>query len=106
MFVNRSESKTGNPNKNKLILYCTLTDNHSRNTHYSCIPHTSDHGRKSSAISDAPKNVNHEKFLKLEIKAELENVTDFTPSSDDFEFFFKVIVGNRLMNCILTVPCR
>jgi hypothetical protein len=44
--------------------------------------------------------------LKLEIKAELENVTDFAPSSDDFEFFFKVIVGNRLMNCILTVPCR
>jgi len=30
-------------------------------------------------------------FLKLEIKAELENVTDFAPSSDDFEFFFKVI---------------
>ncbi|KAJ8584697.1 DUF866-domain-containing protein [Rhizopogon salebrosus TDB-379] len=33
-------------------------------------------------------------FLKLEIKAELENVTDFAPSSDDFEFFFKVICNS------------
>ncbi|KAH7883503.1 hypothetical protein F5I97DRAFT_1938234 [Phlebopus sp. FC_14] len=28
--------------------------------------------------------------LKLEIKAELDNVTDLKPSSDDFEYFFKV----------------
>ncbi|KIL00248.1 hypothetical protein PAXRUDRAFT_821863 [Paxillus rubicundulus Ve08.2h10] len=28
--------------------------------------------------------------LKLEIKAELSNVTDLKPASDDFEYFFKV----------------
>ncbi|KAF8350146.1 hypothetical protein F5887DRAFT_1070358 [Amanita rubescens] len=28
--------------------------------------------------------------LQLSIKADLENVTDLTPSSDDFEYFFKV----------------
>jgi len=29
--------------------------------------------------------------LKLEIKAELEGVTDLKPSTDDFEYFFKVV---------------
>ncbi|KAG2154752.1 DUF866-domain-containing protein, partial [Suillus clintonianus] len=29
--------------------------------------------------------------LKLEIKAELENVTDLAPSGDDFLYFFKVV---------------
>ncbi|OJA16201.1 hypothetical protein AZE42_00119 [Rhizopogon vesiculosus] len=33
-------------------------------------------------------------FLKLEIKADLENVTDFAPSGDDFEYFFKVICNS------------
>ncbi|KAG2369412.1 hypothetical protein BDR07DRAFT_656044 [Suillus spraguei] len=34
-------------------------------------------------------------FLKLEIKAELENVTDLAPSGDhDFEYFFKVICNS------------
>jgi hypothetical protein len=30
--------------------------------------------------------------LLLSLKAELENVTDLQPSSDDFKFFFKVLV--------------
>ncbi|TFK30356.1 DUF866-domain-containing protein [Coprinopsis marcescibilis] len=29
-------------------------------------------------------------FLQLKIKAELENVTDLVPASDDFEYFFQV----------------
>ncbi|KAG2074985.1 DUF866-domain-containing protein [Suillus decipiens] len=34
-------------------------------------------------------------FLKLEIKAELENVTDLAPSGDDdFEYFFKVVCNS------------
>jgi len=28
--------------------------------------------------------------LKLSIKAELENVSDLVPASDDFEYFFQV----------------
>lgn len=31
--------------------------------------------------------------LRLSIKAELENVTDLVPASDDFEWFFKVCGG-------------
>ncbi|KAG1784047.1 DUF866-domain-containing protein [Suillus placidus] len=34
-------------------------------------------------------------FLKLEIKAELENVTDLAPTSgDDFQYFFKVVCNS------------
>ncbi|KAG0708771.1 DUF866-domain-containing protein [Suillus ampliporus] len=33
-------------------------------------------------------------FLKLEIKAELENITDLVPSGDDFEYFFKVVCNS------------
>ncbi|KAG1757667.1 hypothetical protein EDB19DRAFT_55041 [Suillus lakei] len=33
-------------------------------------------------------------FLKLEIRAELENVTDLAPSGDDFEYFFKVLCNS------------
>ncbi|KAG1864295.1 DUF866-domain-containing protein [Suillus subalutaceus] len=33
-------------------------------------------------------------FLKLEIKAELENVTDLAPAGDDFEYSFKVVCNS------------
>jgi len=38
--------------------------------------------------------------LKLSIKAELENVTDLVPASDDFEYFFQV----KCMSCNETHP--
>jgi len=31
--------------------------------------------------------------LKLSIKADLENVTNLVPASDDFEYFFKVLTS-------------
>ncbi|KAI0053343.1 DUF866-domain-containing protein [Auriscalpium vulgare] len=33
-------------------------------------------------------------LLLLSIKADLENVTDVEPATDDFEFFFKVVCNN------------
>jgi hypothetical protein len=57
-------------------------------------------------MSERPPYVNPEKFLKLEIKAELENVTDLAPSGDDFEYNFKVIFGDHIVSCILNTPYR
>lgn len=57
-------------------------------------------------MSERPPYVNSEKFLKLEIKAELENVTDLAPSGDDYEYNFKVIFGDHIVSCILNTPYR
>jgi hypothetical protein len=48
------------------------------------------YGRKLM-IARASECLLSPKKLQLSIKAELENVTDLVPASDDFEWFFKVI---------------
>lgn len=51
--------------------------------------HHLEHGCKLMFV-DINGNLISSKKLQLSIKAELENVTDLAPASDDFDWFFQV----------------